>query len=236
MLTMLKNMPLLPKLLIGCLILAGVGRAIKGGHRSIAINDDPYRPVQAAYEQESGRSGGESSQRGQLLAQFQQQQAELQARAKQCMAEMQQATQQQAAAAMNGQMYYGQPACEAAMPQMIAQEAYYETEIYKLQGGDPHASVRDFVPNAPTGTESYSPSSNGASNSDRALDAADNWDRQAIRGNQLYTDEQGTTRELPSHDYYYRDRASGELVGSESSNPPDNSRDWEQITPQPQAQ
>ena len=35
--------------------------------------------------------------------------------------------------------------------------------------------------------------------------------------------------ELPTRDYYYRDRNSGQFVGSDSPNPPDNSHDYEPL-------
>lgn len=235
----IKAMPVLPKMLIAFFILV---LAYGAFHRKPAYRS---QGVDCCAPPDQGGGGGdfgpdarpvgssEANARSQMLASYRAQQAQLMARARDCEQQMNEATRQQAMAAMNGQMDNARPACEAAMPQMIAQEAFLETEIYKLQGGDPNATVREVSGIAPPqyGGSSYS---SGSPASGSSTDPVDTWDRQAIRGNSLYTDETGEQHELPTRPYYFRDRASGELVGSDSPTPPYNGRDYEVIPPQAQ--
>jgi hypothetical protein len=153
----------------------------------------------------------------------------MQARAAQCMAEMNAATQQMTMGAMNGMVVNDRPVCEQYMPQWTAQEACLETEIYRLQTGDTRSSVREItgIP-GPDYSSRGGPSSSYSPSNDPS-DAVDNWDRQAIRGNSLYTDETGEEHELLTRNYYFRDRASGQLVGSDQADPPNNGRDYERL-------
>ena len=236
--TKIKALPVLPKMLIVFFILVlaygALHRKPAYHNREVNWNATPNDSDSGEYERAARPARpSESNARSQMLANYQAQQAQLMARAQNCEQQMNEATRQQAMAAMNGQMYNVRPACEAAMPQMIAQEAFLETEIYKLQGGDPNATVRDVSGIAPP-QYGGSPYSSGSPSSGSSADPVDTWDRQAIRGNSLYTDETGEEHELATRNYYFRDRASGELIGSDSPTPPYNGRDYEVIQPQAQ--
>jgi hypothetical protein len=130
-------------------------------------------------------------------------------------------------AAANGMMVNNRPPCEQYMPQWTAQEAYLETEIYRLQTGDTRTSLRDIT-GIQAGSRASSPSAYGSPRRD-GTDAVDNWDRQAIRGNSLYTDENGRQQELPTRNYHFRDRASGQIIGSDQPYAPNDGRDYEQL-------
>ena len=168
-------------------------------------------------------------QGSQQLAEFKAQQQQIQAQVQQCEQQMTQATNQMAAAAMQGGMYNSRPQCEGMMPQWVSQEAYVETEIYRLQTGDRKSSLRQVTGIAPPDYSGGDSGNGGRSNSDRALDAADRWDRGANRGTSMYTDESGEQHELATRNYYFRDRATGQMVGSDSPNPPNNQQDFEQF-------
>ena len=233
-----KSMPKWSKVLVVCfaflLVIGWMNRQPRPNHTE-RYGERGYSPIAppAEGERRESEDGGDSAARSSLLVNYKAQYAQLQARAADCAQQMNEATQQQAAAAMNGQMYNPRPACEQYMPQIIAQEAFLETEMYKLQGGDPNATVRQVSGIAPPQYSGSYPSS-GSGSSGSSTDPVDTWDRQAIRGTSLYTDETGTQRELATHSYYFRDRASGELIGSEQPYPPNNGRDYEVIQPQPQ--
>ena len=129
----LKAMPLVPKILIGCFALGVVYKVSVPSHHGYA--ESRYSPVgyQAQSERTADGTGDESAR---ALAQFKAQQSQLMARVYQCEGQMNQATQQMAQAAVNGVMVDNRPACEQYMPQWTAQEAYLETEIYRIQTGD----------------------------------------------------------------------------------------------------
>jgi|SRR5579859_574737 len=226
----LKAIPLVPKILIGCLALGVAYKVSAPSHHRYA--ESHYSPV--GYQGQSdgeGTSSGAGDVSARALAQFRAQQSQLMARVYQCEAQMNQATQQMAQAAANGVMVDNRPACEQYMPQWTAQEAYLETEIYRIQTGDRRSSVREIT--GVTGPTSSSSSSSGRSSSD-GTDAVDNWDREAIRGNSLYTDENGEEHELPTRSYYFRDRVSGQIVGSDQPYAPNDGRDYEQLSYRPQ--
>jgi hypothetical protein len=134
-------------------------------------------------------------------------------------------------AAIQGQFYNSRPQCEQSMPQWIAQESYLETEIYRIQTGDHSSSVCQV-----TGIQGEACNTGaGASSrgsSDDGTGAVENWDRQAIRGTSIYTDEDGEQHELPTEPYYFRDRSTGKYIGSTSPNPPNDGRDYEVLTGQ----
>jgi hypothetical protein len=238
--TKLKALPVLPKILLGFLVvmvLYGVShRHHSRSFDSTSYNDfngDPSsrtedareqpREVQAGSEREEG-----SDQKSQLLAQFQQQHAQIMAEANQCMVQLQQTSNQNAQAAMNGMAFSPGPACQQNMAQWTAQAAYLETEIYKLQGGNQNASVREVSGIA---ADSGTPSSYYRPDADDGTAAVERTTREGIRGHSLYTDEDGKEYELDTQPYYYRNRATGQLVGSEQPQPPNDGRDYEQMTP-----
>lgn len=241
----IKAMPVLPKILIGCLLLVLIAKAAQGRRTPHPIYDGPTPvPERSGWESNQGRSDegrgngrgiAQTDQRAQMLAQFRTQQEQLQVQVRQCMADMQQAANQMAMNAMNGQMPGAGAPCEQAMPQWTAQEAYLETEIYRLQTGDNKTDMWGVTGvQRPQYGPSYTPSESRGSSGDSGEQAVNRWDRQYIRGNSLYTDETGEEHELPTYKYYFRDRVSGQMIGSDSSDVPNNGRDYEVIEPNPQ--
>jgi hypothetical protein len=238
--TTLKAMPLFAKVLLGLVAVGVVYNAANSVHGS-----GSHRYASSAYSDRSGstayaadrESDRESSRGGQSdgssqIAQFQAQHDQLSAQAQQCMVQINQAMQQQAAAAMNGQMYSNMPPCNQNMQMWTAQMAYLETEIYRAQSGDHTSTVGEI-----TGTGSYgsqsSPSSHGGGSSDDGTGAVERSTREGIRGNSMYTDESGETHELPSQPYYFRDRETGQYVGSTTGNAPNDGHDYEVLTYSP---
>ncbi len=236
-----KALPLLPKVLIGFVLLMGVYGLSHRRHAQpfgdSGSMDDQGPGERGEYPSPNMRgvaqrpSGDEAEQASEYLERFKNEQAQVQAQTQACMAQMQQATNQMASAAMNGQMMNNRPACEQAMPQLVAQEAYLETEIYRLQSGDKHSTLQQItgVQTGPSGNGYYRPSGPG---NDGGIGAVDKYDRQAIRGTSLYSDENGEQHELQTAPYYYRDRSSGQMVPSNQPQPPNDGRDYETLTPQ----
>jgi hypothetical protein len=225
-----KAIPLFAKLFVALLIVVTVyqfSHAIGASHRRTGSSSLPGFDRQGSEDVASDTAEQRvEANANQALAQFKAQQQQLMSRVYQCEAEMNQATQQMAQAAINGQMMNNRPQCEQYMPQWTAQEAYLETEIYRIQTGDHRSSVREI-----TGITGPTPDRPGTT-SDGGTNAVENWDRQAIRGNSLYVDESGQQHELPTRNYYFRDRASGQIIGSDSPNPPNDGRDYEVFTGQ----
>jgi len=226
-----KAIPLFAKLFVAFLMLATIYQFSGTNRRTGSPSMTPTRFDRQGNDlgrQENAEEGDEAntSQANQALAQFKAQQQQLMSRVYQCESEMNQATQQMAQAAINGQMTNNRPQCEQYMPQWTAQEAYLETEIYRIQTGDHRSSVREI-----TGITGPTPDRPGTTSND-GTNAVDNWDRQAIRGNSLYVDESGQQHELPTRNAYFRDRASGQIIGSDSSNPPNDGHDYEVLTGQ----
>lgn len=247
MLAKLKAIPVVPKILIGAVLLLGVYKVSHIRHHSATnYNFEPAGPVsedtgttdeRAGNGQAPARGTSEAAMAQQELAQFQQQYAELSAKAQSCMVQMNQAAVTNANAIMNGQAP-GEPACTQYMPQWEAQAAYLETEIYRLQTGDTHTSMRQIV-GMPAGQSGSSGGSGTASyyrpsgpGNDGGIGAVENATRQGIRGNSLYYEPDGTEHELPTAPYYYRNQNSGQIFSSEQSTPPNDGSPYEQLTPQ----
>jgi hypothetical protein len=238
----IQAMPVLLKVFMVLLVLGSVVTLARLNHRRARV----YRPVDfrdagerggdgssdAPAGREQGRAPGPSrhdvsDEAGQQLATFKAQQAQLMAKVYQCERQMTQATNEMGAAAMRGQMVNNRPPCEQYMPQWTAQEAYLETEIYRIQTGDRTTSLRTI-----TGIQGDSGSTSRPSrgpDSDDGTRAVEDWDRGAIRGTSIYTDGDGGRHELPTRPYYFRDRASGQIIGSDQSSAPNDGRDYEQL-------
>ena len=152
-----------------------------------------------------------------------------------CQQEMNRVTQQMQQAAISGSgMMPPPPPCEQNMPAWISQEALMDTEIHRLQTGDNKSTVREITGIAPnSGSSSSGYSSSGYNDGTRAVE---DWDRAAMRGTSRYADEDGKEYELKTESYYYRDRNSGEIIGSSQPDPPNNGRDYEQLQPVPVGQ
>lgn len=235
-----KAIPVVPKIILGCLLLLGIyGIAHPKPPRPVdpyfqEVGPAPMDLGEDRAQRDSPANGRQAADgtgaKAQLLAQFKAQHAQIMASANNCIVQMQQAMNQTAAAAVNGAMYSGQPACQQNMAQWTAQAAYLETEIYKLEGGDPHASVRE-VSGIPESSSTPSHSSAYGSSSSDGTEAVERATREGIRGHSLYNDEDGREYELDTRPYYFRDRASGRLVGSDQPYAPNDGRDYEQLTP-----
>ncbi len=231
----IKAWPVWLKVAVGVLILGGIyrlgtlpnhdrnfgGSGAESEERQAGVTADGSIGSQP---ERSPEDGGQ-----QRLAQFQAQQSQLMAQVYQCEQEMTRATQQMAQAAMNGMMANNRPQCEQFMPQWTAQEAYLETEIYRIKTGDTHSTVREITGiAADAGGGSRTEGSGGARSGD-GTGAVEDWDRGAIRGTSLYVDESGESHELATRPYYFRDRSSGQMIGSDQPTPPNNGRDYEEL-------
>ena len=220
-----KAMPVFPKILIVCLVLGVVYKV--GRHR----NDDgghawvtpPPAPVE-----EGGTPATDAG--SQVLGRYESQLSQLMARVNQCVAEANAAVPAQAAAAANG-MIVGGPACIQYMPQWTVQAALLTTYITRLKTGNPNVTVCEANAGL-RGCESLEASAASVPPSDDGTGAVERATRQGIRGSTIYTDANGDQHELPARDYYYRDRNTGQFVGSDSPNPPDNVHDYEPLQPE----
>lgn len=124
---------------------------------------------------------------------------------------------------------YAPPSCEAQMQANTAVIAQLQAGIYRLQtGANVNAADFGFI-----GGSSSSPAGGGAATSDDGSNAVNRYSREGILGQSKYTDSNGNEYQLANQPYYYKDRASGNIVGSDYSQPPDNQHDWEQLTYQP---
>jgi hypothetical protein len=217
-------MPIVPKILIAFLLVGGLYSAAHSQRRGFSESSST---TEASY-----RSGSGSSDQSAALAQFQGQQAQLMAKVNQCEAQMNEATNRMRQAVLQGGFYNARPQCEQYMPQWIAQESYLETEIYRIQTGDHSSSVCQVTGIQGEACNTGTGASRGGAGSDDGTGAVENWDRQAMRGNSIYTDEDGEQHELPTQPYYFRDRSSGQYIGSTSPNPPNDGRDYEALTGQ----
>jgi cell division protein FtsB len=245
--TAFKKMPILVRIFIvvvTLVVLVRIGTLGRGNHHS------QYHPYSSANDENTSYTGGSSDEgrannegqaddrdqtgnresndsgAAQQLAQYESQQQQLMSRVYACEQQMQQASNAMARAAMNGQM--APPAqCQQYMPQWTAQEAFLETQIYRLKSGD-YSSSLSTVTGIPIGQQQ--PSASRPARSSDGTEAVENWDRQAIRGNSLYDDESGQTHELQTQSYYFRDRSSGRVIASDSPNPPNDGHDYEQLT------
>lgn len=240
----LKSIPLLSRILLGSLFISGL-YGLSHRHPTQRVDISRQAPSQnwerqAAASEYPGLDGassrlgsGDGEQAQQDLVLFKAQQAQLQQSVQACMADMNQAAHRMALAAMNGQLA-GQAPCAQSMPQWTAEEAYLETEIYRLQTGDTRSTVRQI-----TGVqmgfagEGASPSHRPSSlENDGGIDAVERYDRQAVRGTSLYREEDGTPHELPTQSYYFRDRSSGQIISSNLPEPPSNGRDYDPVNSQ----
>jgi hypothetical protein len=235
----IQKVPLILRIFIVLVVLGGIGKLVNSSDHSSSryessnireVSDsEPGNDLGSETRSEPGRAGADSA-RQQQLQQWLAKQAQLISLMNQCKAEMTRVTQEMQQAAMSGSgMMPAPPACEQNMPYWISQEALAETEIHRLQTGDTHSDVYDVSGIQRPSTSS--PASHSSGSSDDGTAAVDNWDRAAIRGTTIYRSEDGTERELPTRDYYYRNRASGEIISSTQAEPPNDGRDYEQLQP-----
>ncbi|HXN46746.1 MAG TPA: hypothetical protein VN893_08900 [Bryobacteraceae bacterium] len=219
-----KTMPLFPKILIVVLAL-GVIYRVSNHHDSDHVRYDP------APSPDPGPAPRPEPDASDLLARYQAQYNQVSAQANQCVQELQAYQAQMAAGAMNGAMPGPGPACQQNLPQITVQLALLQTYITRLQTGNPRITVCEANAGLQgcQGLEASSHSSSSYSAPDDGTETVERSTRQGIRGTTLYTDANGEQHELPTRDYYYRDRNTGQFVGSDSPNPPDNGRDYEPL-------
>lgn len=156
------------------------------------------------------------------LEQYKAEYAQLAAGFEVCRLQMQQFNLQQALAAANGYLL-PQPACFGRMQANLQRYAFLEMRIYRLATGDNRTASSTLVPNF------SAPSAGVAGGASQPANQGGGFAMQAIRGNSLYTDESGAQHELPTRNFYFRDRASGTIVGSDSADLPDVNHDYERF-------
>ena len=226
----IKKLPLRVKI-IGILVLAGLGGIYKqlsephshsGG--TYASYSDASSSRQDSEASSASPSSGQRDSREDVLAKLQKEYDSLTNQNAECTAQLQQ---------MNPGNF-GPPPCEAQMQWNTPQIAKLEAEITRLKTG---ANVQpiDFVLMG-SGSPSSSggaASGEGAPSGDHGSDAVNRHSREGILGQSKYTDSQGKEYQLPNRPYYFKDRASGRIEGSDTSEQPDYQHDWEQLTYQP---
>ena len=247
----LKAIPVVPKIVIGCVVLLGIWGVTR--HRAPQPVHQNDVDCCAFPEEDRGRQGGVPAdpngggeenggggqgERGggadsQLLAQYEAREAVLRPKIQECMQESQAATLQGGMQAGSGVFTDNQPPCMQYLMQWGTEETTLQTEIYRMKTGDRTSSVAKIngVRIGPSGGGGsyYRPSSGS---NDGGEGAVENYSRQAIRGNSIYRDENGQEHELPTASYYYHDLESGRYVASESPNAPNDGHDYEPMTPQ----
>lgn len=200
-----------------------------------------YEPIGPGYADHSQYQPQAEVGQSDTLRQYEAEDAQLQSELQQCAADMQETTRQmQQAAISGGAMPMTRPACEGSYPQWIAQEAMVAAQIARLKNGDTRslraingygdqpgggAAPSYYNPSTPNYYHPSTPQSDGTG-------AVEKWDRGAIRGTQLYTDENGEQHELPTADYYYHNTSSGEYVPSSSPTAPADGNNYEPMAPE----
>ena len=221
-----KTMPVFPKILIVVLALGVIYRVTVKHHDSDHVRYDP------APSPDLGPAPSPEVDKSDLLARYQGQYSQVLAQANQCAQELQAYQAQMAAGAMNGAMPGAGPACQQNLPQLTVQLALLQTYITRLQTGNPNLTVCEANAGL-QGCQGMEASSHSSSPpADDGTEAVERATRQGIRGTTIYTDANGEQHELPTRDYYYRDRNTGQFVGTDSPNPPDNVHDYEPLQPE----
>ena len=220
-----KTMPVFPKILIVVLALGVIYRVSVNHHDSGSVTYDP------APTPEPGSAPRPEADKSGLLARYQAQYSQLLAQANQCGQELQAYQAQMAEGAMNGAMPGAGPACQQNLPQLTVQLALVQTYITRLQTGNPNVTVCEANAGL-RGCESLEAPAASGPPSDDGTGTVERATRQGIRGTTIYTDANGDEHELPTRDYYYRDRNTGRFVGTDSPNPPDNVHDYEPLQPE----
>ena len=213
----LKALPLRVKIIALILFLALGWLYKRNETHSSYVSHPSYSRTAEPSSRYSSSVNSSSQDSAHVLAQLQAQLNQMNAENAQCYTQIQQ---------MNP-LNYAAPPCEAQMQWRTAQIAKLQAEVYRLQTG---ANVQpvDF---ALMGSGSSSSGSGGSS--DDGSNAVNRYSREAILGQSNYRDGEGNEYQLVNRAYYFRDRASGNIVGSDFSTQPDNQHDWEQLTYQP---
>ena len=210
----LKALPLRVKI-IALVVFLALGWLYKRNEtHSSYVSRSSYSSAAEPTSRNSSSAEPSSQDSAHVLAQLQAQFNQMNAENAQCYAQIQQ---------MNPSNYAAPP-CEAQMQWRTAQIAKLQAEIYRLQTG---ANVQpiDF---ALMGPSSGSGGSGGSG--DDGSNAVNRYSREAVLGQSHYRDSEGNEYQLANRAYYFRDRASGNIVGSDFSTQPDNQHDWELLT------
>jgi hypothetical protein len=196
--------------------LVGISNLFDNHHRSSSYTNSSYSSLSDSSSSLASSTSSRTESSSQVLPQLQARLSQLQNENAQCYAQVQQ---------MNP-WNYGAPPCEAKMQWNTSQMAALEAEIYRLQTGA-NVQAQDF---ALMGSSSGGGSASSAGDSSNG---AGRYSREAVLGQSKYTDSNGNEYQLANQNYYFRDRASGQIVGSETSQAPDYQHDWEQLTYHP---
>jgi len=104
--------------------------------------------------------------------------------------------------------------------------------------GSSDGSVGYYAPPGGGAASYYSPSGGQSpsyytpftGSNDGGLAAVEQWDRNVIRENEMYTDQYGEQHELPSAPNYYQNNSTGEYVATPTQAPPDNQNNYTPLT------
>ena len=225
----LKALPRAAKIVLGILMVGLIYGAAHqepkpyGGGRDIVDSNNPTVV-------HSGNDGSSA------LATLQAQHDRLSRQATDCVRQMNENQANWAAAAMNGQMPVSQPECAAQMATWAAQMKSIEIEEQRLEGGGGYyagGGGGSYGGGAQPNLNHPMDSSyidDMQRNSDRALESADRYDRNAIRETSMYTDANGNQVELPTQNYYSQNDQTGAYVGSQNNTVPNDTSTYTPMT------
>ena len=228
-----KPMPVLAKILIGFAVL-GVIYSVSVRHHPSYEQRSSFVTPSPSPDEERRAAPRPPDGADRQLAQYQSQLSQVMAQVNQCNAQ----NDAFAARMANGMATADQyPACNQYDAQRTAQAALLVTYITRLQTGNPNLTVCEANIGlrgcesmyAPASTSSSSSSSSSSDDTSATVERAS---RQGILGQTIYTDGDGRQYQLPTRDYYYRDRVTGETLGSNSSSPPNGVHEYEQLQPE----
>jgi hypothetical protein len=189
-----------------------------------------YNPQREVNPATTNNGGGREGQ----LANYEAQMAKLQATIAACQNQEQQFQQQMQQSVMSGGSYGipSEPPCRQYSGQWVSQSAILQTYIARLKTGNMNLTVCQVDPALQTCGSIQLASGAGSSSSGGGSGDSGRYSRQAIRGNTIYTDEEGGTHELPTAPYYFKDKQTGEFVSSQYPTPPNNTHTYESMTPE----
>jgi hypothetical protein len=228
-----KPMPVLPKILIGLAVL-GVIYSVSVRHHPSYEQRSSFVTSSPSPDEERRPEPRAANGANQQVAQYLSQIAQIKAQMDQCNAQNDAFAQQMANGMATVEQY---PACNQNNAQWIPQIALLYTYVARLQTGNPNLTVCEANIGLRGCESMYAPasassSSSSSSSSDDTSATVERASRQGILGQTIYTDGDGRQYQLPTRDYYYRDRVTGETLGSNSSSPPNGVHEYEQLRPE----
>jgi hypothetical protein len=244
-----KALPAFVKIVIACLVVLFIYGA---AHRKPDYDNHNFGP---GYGPEPVNDDAKK----QTLERLKARDAQLMAQYQQCQAQINQYMQQQMQSAQMGGGMIAPPACQQSQQQVLTQALESEVQFYRVSTGDYHSTVREIIARetgqsggqgsgegsggyyAPAGGRAasyYSPSGGqspsyynpSTGSNDGGIAAVEQWDRNVIRENENYTDQDGETHELPSAPNYYQNNNTGEYVATPTEAPPDNQNSYTPLT------